>query len=36
MAKRTGYSEYHDQNANHGLELDQDGILFEMVAEPAV
>lgn len=36
MAKRARYSEYHDQNANYGLELNQDGILFEMVAEPAV
>jgi enoyl-CoA hydratase/carnithine racemase len=28
MAKRTRYSEYHDQYANYRLELDQDGILF--------
>lgn len=28
MAKRTRYSEYHDQYANYRLELDQDGILL--------
>ena len=36
MAKRTRYSEYHDQYANYRLELDNNGILFDMVAEPAV
>ena len=28
MAKRTRYSEYHDQYANYRLELSDDGILF--------
>lgn len=28
MAKRTRYSEYHDQYANYRLELSEDGILL--------